>query len=1046
MTSPCISIPKKKTDEVDWATPIRSLIQQSYGESPDNYSTECAALQRCRQDAVRGAGSDITARDLLYKYFGQLELLELRFAEIRVSFPWHDAFTGKLTTQTSLAFEKASIIFQIAATHTSIAASQNRADPEGLKRAIQYFRTAAGMLTYINDNFLHAPSTDLSKEVVKFLVGIVIAQATEVVYEKLVEEKKALVTKVASQTAYLYNTLQEDVKEFMGRGIFDRNWVTLIQIKAKYFASLTQYHRALADDSSGKHGDALVRFQIAETHAKEAHRLAQSFTPYFVVTITPTMPSDAGVAILELTKSHLTLCTSFTPYFVVTITPTMPSDAGVAILELTKSHLTLCTEHKNTAQKDNDLIYHSILPSEAALPVIDKVSVATPIPIQEVYGTPEVQKVIGPDLFVRLVPLSVHESASVYSEEKAKMVRAESTRADEADGDLRAGLDSLGLPGALAKFREMAEGSDGDAESAVPQQIWTWKEEVENKESESPTEGLLAQLDKLKAGVDADLATVSRELELESRECESMRVKYEHLWTQEPSASRTGSLRQELKSHREAYTAAASSDGQVLSLWQNTKPGLDILRNNPASLFQRVDSGSGGSLLDLDEGANVGRDEADAIKSQVDDIDEILGTLNKIKRERGEVLKDLKEKVQNDDVSHLLLLNRRSGPAMETALFASELEKFRPYQSRLAATIHHQQAALQEVGNLLKQLQNERGRGEWAKKWEAGEKKRKDAVTRIARAREGWVDVREAAGKGVQFYQDLASMVSVLKKNTISYTTSRKAERERLVSEIELQKKLSAPAAPPPVPPPPPSAQPRSPTLESAMGGLNIGSGTNSGWSQPPRPPSQSFPPPPPQRPSYGSPAPPPAPPQQYQPFTAPSYPPPQPPAPQPQQSYPPPPPPGSGYSSPAPQLDPYAGLGAAFSTAPTNSPSSYPPPPAPNRQSSYPPPPPPARQGTYPPPPGQAQSPYPPPPPQGQQYGGYAQYGQPGQYGQQPPQQYGQQPPQQYGQQYGQPQQPQYGQQQQYQGGIPPPPPPVNYSSPPPGGYNTYGGQGYGR
>jgi tyrosine-protein phosphatase non-receptor type 23 len=204
----------------------------------------------------------------------------------------------------------------------------------------------------------------------------------------------------------------------------------------------------------------------------------------------------------------------------------MPSDAGTAILELTKSHLALCTEHRATAQKDNDLIYHALLPSEASLPVVDKVSVASPIPIQEVYGTPEVQKVIGADLFSRLVPLSVHESASVYSEEKAKLVRGEATRADEADADLRAGLDSLGLPGALAKFREMAEsaGGDEDGESAVPQQVWTWKDEVERKEAEGPVEGLLAQLEGLKAGVDAELGTVSRELELESRECESMRV------------------------------------------------------------------------------------------------------------------------------------------------------------------------------------------------------------------------------------------------------------------------------------------------------------------------------------------------------------------------------------------------------------------------------------------------------------------------------------------------------------------------------------------
>ena len=58
--APMISIPKKGTDEVDWTSPIRSVIAQSYGESPDTYAAECAALQRCRQDAVKGAGSDLT--------------------------------------------------------------------------------------------------------------------------------------------------------------------------------------------------------------------------------------------------------------------------------------------------------------------------------------------------------------------------------------------------------------------------------------------------------------------------------------------------------------------------------------------------------------------------------------------------------------------------------------------------------------------------------------------------------------------------------------------------------------------------------------------------------------------------------------------------------------------------------------------------------------------------------------------------------------------------------------------------------------------------
>ena len=172
-----------------------------------------------------------TARDLLYKYFGQLELLELRFSKIRVNFPWHDAFTSKLITQTSIAYEKASILFQTAATHSAIATSESRSDPEGLKRAFYYCRTCAGMLSYINENFLHAPSTDLSREVVKFLIELVLAQATEVFLEKTMDEKKgsALVPKIAAQAAGMYSSLNELVKEFMGKGIFDRNWVTLIQ-------------------------------------------------------------------------------------------------------------------------------------------------------------------------------------------------------------------------------------------------------------------------------------------------------------------------------------------------------------------------------------------------------------------------------------------------------------------------------------------------------------------------------------------------------------------------------------------------------------------------------------------------------------------------------------------------------------------------------------------------------------------------------------------------------------------------------------------------
>lgn len=89
---PMISVPLKATNEIDWIHPLKHYIQNTYGDDPERYAEECATLNRLRQD-TRGAGKDSTAgRDLLYRYYGQLELLDLRFPvdeqHIKISFTW----------------------------------------------------------------------------------------------------------------------------------------------------------------------------------------------------------------------------------------------------------------------------------------------------------------------------------------------------------------------------------------------------------------------------------------------------------------------------------------------------------------------------------------------------------------------------------------------------------------------------------------------------------------------------------------------------------------------------------------------------------------------------------------------------------------------------------------------------------------------------------------------------------------------------------------------------------------------------------------------
>jgi len=586
------------------------------------------------------------------------------------------------------------------------------------------------MLTYINENFLHAPSTDLSRDVIKFLISVILAQGNEVFLEKCISEKKSpiLISKLASHVAYSYTSLSEEVKEFMGKGILDRNWVTVIQAKAKYFTSIAQFQKGLVDDAADKHGEALVRFNLAETNAKEANRIALSFASLFVNQLSPNLPPDAGPSLQELTKAHLAVCTT----------------------------------QKNDAQKANDLIYNAVLPSPETLPVIDKTSATTPITIQEVYGNADVQKVIGQDIFINLIPLSVHESASVYSEEKAKLVRSEVEKVEVAEGEVKSVLDSLGVREGLARYKSMVEGSIG-REEEVPLEVRRWRDDIRVIEGREPVDRLLSQLTSLKTNVQTELDGVSRDLEIESKDCEAMRVKYDS-WTQEPSASLTKNIRQDLKSHLSALEAASTSDGQVVQLWGIVNSDIRLLLSEELDVVFRESversSGQGESLLDLDVASEMkDEEEKRLIEQLVNEIEDRLNGLHKIGKEREQVLKDLKEKVnlvlsstpaktdpppqiQTDDVSHLLLLNRRN-TGVETTLFANELEKFRPYQQRLGSAVHHQQVTLQEVTGLWRKLRDHASRGPGAKKWEEREKRKKDAIKRFSRARDGYMEVRD---------------------------------------------------------------------------------------------------------------------------------------------------------------------------------------------------------------------------------------------------------------------------------------------------------------
>lgn len=693
-----ISAPQKQTNEIDWVSPLKQHIRNAYGDDPESYNEECESLNRLRQD-MRGAGRDSAAgRDLLYRYYGQLELLDLRFPvdenHIKISFTWFDAFTHKPTSQYSLAYEKASIIFNISAVLSCHAANQNRHEDTGLKTAYHSFQASAGMFTYINENFLHAPSTDLSRETVKTLINIMLAQGQEVFIEKQVMDKKkpGLIAKLAAQAAYLYAQAVEGVQDNVSRAIFERVWLLVVQIKQHHIASVAQYYQAVADYEANKYGEAISRLTAAQNAVKEATKLANAFPG--------SVPSNSNLS----------------------------SETGGILLDMTKKQAASITELQAEYNRDNDMIYHQPVPSSDNLGSIPKLPAAKAIPVSELYQGQDIHRIIGPDIFSRIVPMSVTESASLYDEEKAKLGRAEADRVEVADQELAAAYDYLKIPGSLNIIRGTA-----DQESmGVDNDFRNWCEEIAGH---SPFAPVFDKLRDDKGKILSTLDSCMKQLDMEESVCEKMRSKYGAEWTQQPSSRLTQTLRTDARSYRSAVEEAATSDAQLYASFRQYEGDMEEMRSAGETdeadvLYQRamIKAGAGkrGTMSPADEGNLLDDDFEDdsreSVAEQLERVEGIMRTLQLVKRDRTQVLKDLKEKVclkldtivgveltrdgqiRTDDISSVLILNKKAITNQEHALFKTELEKFRPYQVRIMQAVHKQNSLIKELKQVYNQM------------------------------------------------------------------------------------------------------------------------------------------------------------------------------------------------------------------------------------------------------------------------------------------------------------------------------------------------------
>jgi uncharacterized protein Yka (UPF0111/DUF47 family) len=111
-------------------------------------------------------------------------------------------------------------------------------------------------------------------------------------------------------------------------------------------------------------------------------------------------------------------------------------------------------------------------------------------------------------------------------------------------------------------------------------------------------------------------------------------------------------------------------------------------------------------------------------------------------------------------------MNKRASEQTQQQIFQQELEKFQPHMSRISVTIQRQQALVRELTSRFRRLMESSEARRIQRAWDNAEKSRDDLERRLKRAGEAYREAKEGAKKGIQFYLDLADLLTQLNKNT----------------------------------------------------------------------------------------------------------------------------------------------------------------------------------------------------------------------------------------------------------------------------------------
>ncbi|KAJ2964193.1 hypothetical protein NQZ79_g843 [Umbelopsis isabellina] len=748
-----LAVEVKKTEKVSLTQVLRDYISNAYAEHPDLYTDDFRVLDELRMDCIH-LGSQHNALNRLIKYYGQLVFIGSKFPiDVGAEFPWYPAFSangGKPVAYRNLNYEKACVLYSIAAMQSQLGIAENRATEEGVRRACMYFQNAAGAFKHLQDvvipDIRTAPTKDMTTSALNTLVSLMLAQAQECVWQKAAIDhlRDGTIARLAVQVAEYYDSAYELATNSSISGLYPASWLSHMQIKTWHFKAAAQFRKATECISQNRYGEEIARLQLADTYVKKGLDVSGSFL---------SRGSSVGEMVINDLKS---------------------------LQQIIQSNLA-------RAQRDNDVIYLEPVPSSSALPEIAKSGMVKPVTTQEITDPVDLMMenershgkmphaLLGLPLFQKLVPFAVHQAASVYFDRKERVLKTDIMgKLEELNAVYHSTLRSLNLPTALQALEQPI---------GPPPSLLKRAEEVKSKGGTSVLYDMTEKVRQLSLKnselLDQALNAIDEELE----EDDSLRKKYREKWPLPKSSELTGQITAQGKKHRETILSAQKADQivhQKLDTWAKIIDILSLPQQEIERSIPSVHVPRGYSAVEEDDDLARQNNAARELRFLLEEAETHV-------RERKDIIERAQRTSMADDISPALLnkaaqLTANSPiakiePAQFEDLFAVQLRQYDEYLKAV-----DQQEEEQHI--LMKKITDANEKFLEARKYNSAIAKREKALQNLEQAYDKFQEIYTNLQEGMKFYSDHGQSLTNFKKKCIEYQQYRRNEAVQALKAI----------------------------------------------------------------------------------------------------------------------------------------------------------------------------------------------------------------------------------------------------------------------